>query len=391
MNNNKKIIYIIILFLIAGISYSCKQGTKDEFSVNGKLENVKGSYFIAARELHDTLIVDTVKIDAKGNFSIKGPIDTLTVMSLYFNDNNKYAYVFIDKGLNVNVSGDVLYADLLDIKGGTINDDLTAFKKKHKDLLKKRIDILTSLEDSNYIDDNLNTSYDKTILTDLKNINFELASIAGDYVKTNPDKISSVMLINAFYKNESTIPRLDECLAILRGPAARFPVTKDLAAYSDMIKRSAEGATCPSFSRTDINDKTFNNWSLRGKYILLSFVSTTCEMCEDQLQPAIDLYKKFEKERINIDFVTVVINTEKEPISKEIRKSVKWTLLPENGGWSSDLLETFNVRALPFHMLISPNGTILHRDISIYSVEEMMKDVPDRIKPKEEKKKTIKY
>lgn len=237
------------------------------------------------------------------------------------------------------------------------------------------MDILKNIEDSSsYSDDGDGIQTSKDIIGELENINFELSGIAADYVKKNPDKVASVMIINAFFKNEMMIPRLDELLGLLRGKAATFGLTTTLVSYSSKIKRSAEGSSAPDFSREDINGKNFRLSSLRGKYVVLHFVSSTCEMCEAQRPDVIKLYERLRKEIKNIEFVTVVINTEEVPISKEIKNSVKWVLIPENGGWSSELLNTFNVHALPFYMIINPNGTILNRDIPLFSIEETLNE-----------------
>lgn len=381
MANCTKIAFLVLLLLFISIFTSCKQENDQEFTVSGKLENVKESYFIAAYEQRDSLIIDTIRVDKKGNFLIKNTIDSLSIMSLYFNDNNKYTYVFIDKGLHVDISGDVLYPDLLDTRGGSINDDLRVFKTKHTDLLKKRTDILTALEDSCYSSNELDIHYEKTLLTNLNNVNFELATVVGEYVKMNPDKISSVMLINAFVKSELTIPRLDECLAKLRGDAARFYIAQELSKYSELIKQSAEGVMCPSFSRKTNDGKIFNIISQRGKYILLSFMPSDCETFKEQNDYQIDLYKKFKHDNVNIEFTTILVNSENKVMPSNISKSIKWTLIYEEKGWSSELLETFNIRNIPFHILIDPNGIILNRDISLFSLEEIMDNVPNKIKP----------
>ncbi|NDV68883.1 DUF4369 domain-containing protein [Dysgonomonas sp. 25] len=366
-------IYALFIILLAGFIFaSCdEEKAPDSFEMTGKLENLTAPYFIAVREHSDSIIVDTVRVDEKGLFSLKGSIDTLTVVSLYFNNNSEYAFALLDKGWNINITGDVLYTDLLAVKGGDINDNLTAFKKENSALLKKRTDILKNIDDNSYLEEE-GLSPESPQVTELRNVNFELSGVAADYVRNNPDKISSVMIINAFFKHETTIPLLDESLALLRGKAATFELTRSLVAYSNKIKRSAVGNIAPEFSRNDITDKNFRLSSLRGKYVFLMFVSTTCEMCDAQRPDVIELYTNLRKKVSNIEFVTVVINTEEVPISKEIQRSVKWSLIPENGGWSSDLLDIYNVRALPFYMIILPNGNIAHRDISLYSTEELI-------------------
>lgn len=198
--NNLYYIYLAALLLVTTM-FSCSKKAPDEFEVQGKLQNISDSYFIAVREQSDSIIVDTVQVDNKGQFLLHGSVDTLTVMSMYFNNNMQYAYILLDKGWDIQVNGDVLYSDLLDVKGGDVNDNLSMFKKQNQELLKKRADILKSLEDSSLQDDEeLPMTTENALVADLQNVNFELSGIAAEYVKSNPDKISSVMIINAFFQ-----------------------------------------------------------------------------------------------------------------------------------------------------------------------------------------------
>ena len=102
------------LFLVFVILFSCNRKTST-FEITGKLDNVSGSYFLMSHAVGDSLVVDTVPISSKGEFSFSGAVDTLTEMSLYFNQNTKVTYLFVEKGWHVELKGDVLYPDLINI------------------------------------------------------------------------------------------------------------------------------------------------------------------------------------------------------------------------------------------------------------------------------------
>jgi hypothetical protein len=353
---------LLFLFLIVVVSCNKKNST---YEITGKLENVSENYFFLSRESGDSLIVDTVSVSPKGEFSFVGAVDTLTEMSLYFNQNTKVTYLLVDKGWRVELKGDVLYPDLISMKGGDVNDDLTAFKNKNRDLLKSRADIAAACGDSLAI---------KDYVVDLKNINFELSNIAAGYVKANPDKIASVMLINTFFKDESSIPRLDENLALLRGKAADFPLTTSLRRFSEKVKMSAEGAMAPDFILKDIKDKDIRLSAYRGKYVSLIFVSATCRICVFEKQDAIDVYNELKTKKYPIEFITIVKDVEDKLVSDSTTNAVGWPILPVKGGWSAKIFDTYYIREIPYNILISPTGIILGRDIPVQSLPEKMKE-----------------
>ncbi|MDR1092279.1 MAG: redoxin domain-containing protein [Prevotella sp.] len=351
------------LFFVFLVLFSCNRKAST-FEITGKLDNISGNYFFMSHEAGDSLIIDTIPVSSKGEFSFSGAVDTLTEMSLYFNQNTKVTYLLVNKGWHVDLKGDVLYPDLINIKGGDVNDDLTDFKNKNKGLLKSRADIVAAGNDSLAV---------KDYVVELKNINFELSNIAANYVKANPDKIASVMLINTFFKDESSIPRLDENLGLLKGKAADFPLTANLKRFRDKVKMSAIGTMAPIFSTEDTKGKKINLSDYRGKYVSLSFISTTCKICMAGKKDVIDVYNKLKSKKYNIEFITVVKDIEEAPVDS-MASSVKWPVLPVKGGWSANLFDTYYIREIPYNILISPTGIILERDYPVLVLPGKMEE-----------------
>lgn len=362
----------LLLFIII-ITASCNRNS-NSYEVSGQLENVSDEYFYVSRESGDSVIIDTVPINSKGEFSYKAEIDTLTELSLYFNRNTKNTFILANKGWKIELKGDILYPDLIEVKGGEVNDDLTEFKNKNKALLKSRADILNIAQKGNIDNDSLAI---KDYVVELKNIDFELSNIAAAYIKAHPEKIASVMLMNTFFKDESSIPRLDENLSLLKGKAVDFYLTAHLKGFRDKVKMSAVNSIAPGFSLKDVKGKNVQLSDFRGKYTLLMFVATTCEVCIDEKKDAIAVYNNLQKQKKNIEFVTIVKDIEKKPLSKNITDSIKWPILPVMGGWSAKQFDMYYIREIPYNILISPTGLILERDLSIQDVEKKMNELTE--------------
>lgn len=368
----KKVIRTGLASLFTVIIITSCSKNPDEFEISGTLENITGDYFYMSHESGDSLIIDTIPIKKDGKFSYRGKVDTITVMSLYFNQNTKNTFILVDKKWDVKLKGDMQYPDLIEIKGGEINDDLTDFKIKNKELLKSRADIMKEAEAANRNNDSLPV---KDYVVELKNINFELANIAENYIKANPNKIASVMLINTFFKDETSIPRLDESLGALRGRAVDFPLTAELTQFRNKVKLSSVGSYAPHFTLKNIDGKDVQILNFRGKYLLLTFVSTTCEICKKEKQNAISVYNELKKQKKNIEFVTFVKDIEQVPISENIKDSVKWDIVPVDGGWGAKIFDTYYIREIPYNILISPTGNIIERDLHILSLSKRLDEI----------------
>lgn len=375
MMQNRGFIVLLIFPILFVCMISCAKHT-DSFEIKGKLSNVTGDCFYASLQTGQQIKIDTIKINPKGEFTYRGNIDTLSILSLYFNNNEKHTYVLVDKGWKIEMKGDVLFSDLIDVKGGEVNNDLTAFKQENKELLKTRERLLSVDIDSVY-----GKEGKEQYSAELKNVNFELSNIAAEYIKKNPNKIASVILIDSFFKNELALDRLEENMNLLRGKAETFPLANSIREYSEKIKLSAVGMYAPYFMLN--NYKTGKETGLanfRDKYLLLSFVSTTCKTCQDDIRDAIKEYdklKKLEKDNRNYpktEFATIVINGETKPVSETVIDSVKWTVLQDKGSWASKVFDLYNIHVIPYHILISPQGTILSRDIPLYAISDKINE-----------------
>lgn len=376
--SRRQLLYIGFLSSLILIIVSCSSGVNNEVEIKGKIKNISENHFLLTRESRDSLIVDTVFVDTQGDFSYKIPVDTLTLATVYFNDKTKYSYFVLDKGLKIEIKGDAKQPGLIDVQGGEINNELTDFRKKNKDLVKKRMGLLEMIADTTSVIDSVYANKKNDYVSELTNINFDMANVAADYVKANPEKISSVFIINSYFKDETFIPRLDECLELLKGEAATFPLAGELKSYSDKIKKSQEGASAPYFLREDVKGKSLSLSSLLGQYVLLSFISETSPTYEEVNKVMKDIYADFKKKKDNIEFVTILLDGDSKVMTQDEKNRVDWRLIVEKGGWSSELLDLYNIKELPYNILISPQGKIVKRNIPAYVIDDTFREFAEK-------------
>jgi len=349
----KRLIKYISTTLLLLLLFAACSENKDtnSFTIKGKLSNVDAPYFLIATEADEQIKVDTIFVDSKGSFSYEGKTDRLTMASLYFNKKSWSTSVFLDKGWNIEIKGNANRPDLIMVNGGNINDDLTAFKKRNEDMFNAKADILQSLAGTTIHEIPQNKD------AELKNVDFELTNRVRTYIENNPDKIASVVLIQDFFKNENFIETLDKCLDLLTGDALRFPLTKDLRKYSEMLKQSQVGAMAPVINLKNGN-KNLDIKSYKGKYLYLTFTSRDSVIYSTEIPAMMKAYSELKNK--NIQFVSVVIDA---PENINPPDSVKWTIFYEDRGWASEAFKNYNITEVPYSILISPEGYIVGRNV----------------------------
>jgi len=360
---NFKNIWVILVVLL--LSSGCDD-KKDSFTIKGSLTNIDAPYFFIALEVADSILIDTIQVDKQGAFSYKGYVDTLTFASLYFDKQSLSTSVFLNKNWDVEIKGDANRPDLIRIEGGDVNNDLTAFKKANDGLLRNRLEVLRK------IDDAPNTEMLQNYSTELKNINFDLTNNAKDFIEKNPEKIASVVLIQDFFKNNTSVEQLDLMLSFLQGRAENFSLTQELKNYSAKVKLSRVGANAPNFILKS-GGKELNISKYKGKYLYLTFATQNGEIYQKSIPAMIEAYNKLKGK--NVEFASVIINYTVESTPD----SVKWSVFYDPKGWASKSIDLYDVTELPYGVLISPEGRVIDRGMTATML-------PDRIKELEKEK-----
>lgn len=348
---NIKYIYVVFLLSLLFVVSCSEKKDPDVYSIKGKLTNIDAPYFFIAIEDEGSVKVDTVFVDSKGSFLHEGKVSHLSMASFYFDQKSWVTSVFVDKGWSIEIKGDANRPDLIMVNGGGVNDDLTEFKRKNADLFNTKADIIQLVVDSDSQDITMNQD------VELKNIDFELINRAGAYIDNNPHKIASVVLIQDFYKNPMTAEALDKKLNVLSGEALRFPLTKELKKYSDMLKQSQIGAQAPLVNLKN-GKKSLDIKSFKGKYLYLTFTSRDSMIYETEIPAMMKAYSSLKNK--NVEFVSIIIDA---PENSTPPDSIKWPVFYDNRGWASDAFKNYNVTEVPYGILISPEGYILERNI----------------------------
>lgn len=362
-----------MLCFVLLLSVACNRGNGTV--IKGEISNLEYPYILSSYLSVDSLVIDTISVNTKGKFSYKVNIDTLTSFSIYMNQFEGASVVFADKGEKITVKGDALLPDLIKVNGNQINDDLTTFKKENKDLLEQRGQLLLNLHLDRQLDpvgsNGVNTLARNDEVANLNLLNHELMLNAEDYIKENPTKLSSLILISNFFMNSDNPAALERVLGYIDEEISELSIARRLFSFSEKLNRSAEGAQIPYFQLTDIDSVSVNSYDFNGKYLLMSFISTYGTESRETVELLKNEYEELNTD--SVEFISVYIDTDIYPIEYLEQDSIPWIVVPENRGWGSDIVDNLNVQYIPFNLLVSPDGTIQMRNIPAQDVSEEIK------------------
>ncbi|MDO5523919.1 MAG: DUF4369 domain-containing protein [Bacteroidia bacterium] len=366
----------LYIILIISVLLSACGNKKNSVTLKGEISTLENREILISYIAADTLAIDTITCNARGKFTYKNSIDTLTVFSLYFNNQRSSVMVFANPNDNISIKGDAEAPDLIEVNGNEINNDLTVFKESNRDILQRRTLLLQNLK--NEKDSTTVSQSNERILADadevakINSYNQELALNAEEYIKKNPTKLSSLILINEFFANSENPKGLERVLEHVQGDILKTKMGLNLKAYSDKINRSAEGTSMPYFQLIDKEGDTIQSYDYRGKYLLLSFVSTTGVDSREAINLLKQTYGHVNKD--SVEFISIYIDSDVYPVSYMENDSVAWTVVPEKKSWASDIVEAYNIEFIPNNILISPSGIISDRNVPAMAVESVLKN-----------------
>ena len=180
-------------------------------------------------------LTDLIPLGQEENGVVSFVWNNLTAGQSY---SNKMCIRDREKGEKVTITGDADYPAMLRVKGGRINDRLSAIRKEMAPLLKEQADLIRQLNKKNR--ENLNSSIEEADMASrLANVNHLLSEEAAAAIKKYPDEEASVVLIQHYFNHPDDTRQMDELLAVLNPKLNDFYLVRKLQEYSTRAKRTA--------------------------------------------------------------------------------------------------------------------------------------------------------
>lgn len=360
------------LTLILGIMVLLSSCDKNiAYRVEGKLTNLEDQTIYAVFENENSKVVDTITCKKPGQFLIEEEREGYNSVTLFLDNKKHWVTAYLTPGEKITITGDARYPLLLQIRGGEINDNLSAVKKKIAPHLKELTDLSNSLSTKQ------NDTQEETDITSrMANVNLQMSEEAMAYIKEHPDEEASVVLIQLFFTEPDDTRRMDELLALLDPKLKDFYLVKELEQYSAKAKRTALGAEAPGFTVTNIYGNSVSLDSFPDKYLLLSFTAPWCDMCQTE-----DLYldkvaTKYPKDKL--DILLISLDDNQKDVRDVLKKdSIRWNLVTDSAGQAAMLIDLYNVNALPRCFLIDEEGKILLKTENGLEVKQTLEKLLD--------------
>ncbi len=190
----------------------------------------------------------------------------------------------------------------------------------------------------------------------------ELALDMANSIKENKDNIVGLYALKECMTmfDAPTLERLTDAFpAILKECA----LGKEVFAKVDTVKNCAVGAP---FIDVDLYDRDGNAIKLsdyvgKGHYTLVEFWASWCGPCRGEIPHLKHVYELYHPE--GFDIVSISMDAKKEDWVKALdAEGMAWTQASDLKAFEGTLAKLYNFDGIPYCVLVSPEGKILHHN-----------------------------
>ncbi|MGK7389769.1 MAG: redoxin domain-containing protein [Candidatus Cyclobacteriaceae bacterium M2_1C_046] len=149
---------------------------------------------------------------------------------------------------------------------------------------------------------------------------------------------------------------------------------EDFTEQVDKMRITAIGEVAPEIALPNPEGDTVKLSSLRGNYVLVDFWAKWCKPCRVENPNIVRMYNKYKDENFEVFGVSLDRN-KKDWVQAIEEDNLDWTQVSDLKFWNSEAAQTYGVNAIPFALLLDPEGKIIAKNLRGKELENKLEEI----------------
>ena len=371
--------FLTILFLLIALNTTAQ----DELIVNGEvwgLGNDKAVLLKDGKEISKEFLVenDVFKFSKEnikpGSYAI------------YFKNNDTYLPIILENG-NLNVFASVYkkegrYLKETIVKGSKINDEI----RKLDYLFDDFVATFPKQDQEDYFEyvylfrdrQNLTRAerVENRFMKKYPNLEKDYCYFLYQFLKSHAKDLSIIYNLPKI-SHKLTQDQVMDIVKLIPKQYFEYPLLKKFNKLLVAKKNSSVGAKAYDFTLKDFNGKSVSLSHFRGKYILLDFWATWCGPCCKAMPHLKQIQDKYKAKGLQVISISADMDHKKwRKVSPKFQMT--WPNLINKGKnelGNIDIIEKFQVKALPTIFILDKEGKIISRILGADKIDTELKKI----------------
>lgn len=149
---------------------------------------------------------------------------------------------------------------------------------------------------------------------------------------------------------------------------------RDFIEMVDGMKTTAIGQPAPEIALPNPDGEIVKLSSLRGNYVLVDFWAKWCGPCRAENPNIVRVYNKYKDHGFTVFGVSLDRNRQ-DWLQAIEDDNLTWTHVSDLKYWQSEAAKIYNINAIPFSILLDPNGVIIAKNLRGAALEKKMAEI----------------
>ena len=348
---------IFILILNA-----CQQNMKTpegDFSIHATVEGIDTVIFEKI-EANDLLLIDTL-FAVDGEFVVANSLEGAAFFLLR-TPEGEGINLLVEKGEKLEITGKRLGWNQNYTVNGSIGSTKIQELNSKLNTFEKNMDFIyeeaKNAKQEDYV----------KIQNRFYSILAEHSEYLKNFIDSNLESKACILALFQAIKGENIL-HLNTDFDYYKKVSQSFEKNWPESSHTKLLSKIIKTAYAPDFTMEDIDGELFQFSELKGKLILLDVWASWCKPCRLANPHMVELYNKFHNKGLEMISISLDGTPEQTSPKEDWEKAVSndkltWTQLSDLKGWDSKIRNSYNIKSIPYTILIDENGLIIGENLS---------------------------